>query len=242
MLAVYVMKNDGLEGKWGYEKDNGPEVWGRLSSDYVLCSLGARQSPVDIMNAEARNLPEIAFNYSSSPLKIYNDGHTIGVAYGDGANWIEVGDARYDLLQFHFHAPSEHALGGKRFDMEMHLVHRNASGELAVVGVLIEKGRFNGAFESMWSNLPSAGAEEPRSVGGASVNAESLLPSSRLSYRYDGSLTTPPCSEGVKWLVLKTPVQMSESQIDAFRTVIDGNARPVQPLNGRRILTDIGPD
>lgn len=235
------MENDGLERKWGYGKDNGPDVWGQLSSDYAFCSTGTRQSPVDIVNPEARNLPEIVFNYSSSPLEIYNNGHTIGVAYDGSANWIEVEDTRYDLLQFHFHSPSEHTLGGKRFDMEMHLVHRNASGELVVVGVLIEAGRFNGAFESMWLNLPST-AEGTRTVRGVSVNAVDLLPSSRLCYRYDGSLTTPPCSEGVKWLLLKMPVQMSESQINAFRNIIDGNARPVQPLNGRQILMDIGPD
>lgn len=226
------------EIRWGYNAENGPSVWGRISPEYILCSEGRRQSPIDLADASPKRSPRVIFDYRSSPLTVVNNGRTVQVSYEEGSS-IEVEGARYGLLQFHFHSPSEHTLSGETLDMEMHLVHRNASsGELAVVGALVRRGSENAAFAPVWENMP-AEAGEPRRVNGVSINAEDMLPSERLFYRYDGSLTTPPCSEGVKWFVLTTPIEMSAAQIEMFRSVINGNNRPVQPLNERELCVDV---
>lgn len=235
-------KNDGRmkkeKAEWGYGAENGPAVWGRLSEDYRLCDEGRRQSPIDLADASPKRSPEVIFNYRSSPLTVVNNGHTVQVDYSEGSS-MEIEGARYELLQFHFHSPSEHTLSGESLEMEMHLVHQNAdSGELAVVGALVRRGSENAALAPVWENIPAA-AGEPRRVDGVSINAEDLLPSERLFYRYDGSLTTPPCSEGVKWFVLTTPIEMSAAQIETFRSVINGNNRPVQPLNERELRVDV---
>ena len=221
---------------WGYGADNGPDVWGRLSPNYALCATGSRQSPIDLRNPRPAGLPSITFNYRPTPLDIHNNGHTIEVA-STGENRIEVGGVKYSLLQFHFHAPSEHTVEGRSFDMEMHLVHRNGEGALAVIGVLIERGSQHGAFDPVWAHLPQTPGEMKR-IEGVTVNPGDLLPGDTRTYRYDGSLTTPPCSEDVKWLVMATPVELSEAQIAAFKAIVNKNNRPVQVLNGREILTD----
>ena len=167
------------------------------------------------------------------------------MAYPEGSG-IRIDGTDYQLLQFHFHAPSEHTVDGKPFDMEMHLVHESEDGNLAVVGLLIESGRHHPAFDPIWASLPSSPLETQRIENGV-IDLDLLLMLSEQTtdeavktfpstYRYNGSLTTPPCSEGVKWIVLTTPVEMSESQIAAFKAIIDGNNRPVQPLNGRELL------
>ena len=223
--------------KWSYGAENGPDVWGRLTPEYILCAEGASQSPIDIVNPAPANLSSIAMNYQPTILTIRNNGHTIEVAYPKGS-WLKVDDVHYQLLQFHFHAPSEHTVAGKSFDMEMHLVHASEDGTLAVVGALIESGQENAAFNPVWTHLPSTPGHAQR-VPSVTFNADELLPSARHAYRYEGSLTTPPCSEGVKWFVLKSPLEMSEAQISAFKAIIDNNNRPVQPLNERKLLMDI---
>lgn len=225
--------------EWGYETENGPDVWGQLSPEYSLCAVGMHQSPIDLVNPTPAELPAIAFNYQPTPLDIRHTGHTIEVAFPGGGtgSWIEVDGTPYHLLQFHFHTPSEHTLAGELFDMEMHLVHKSDDGTLAVIGVLIEKGRENAAFNPIWAHLPTAQGEA-KQVESVTFNVEDLLPSARQTYRYEGSLTTPPCSEGVNWFVLTTPIEMSEAQISAFAAIIHRNNRPVQPLNGRELLID----
>ena len=223
--------------KWGYEAENGPAVWGRLSPEYLLCSEGTHQSPIDIANPIRANLSGITINYQPAILTIRNNGHTIEVTYPKGS-WLEVDGDRFQLLQFHFHAPSEHAVAGNSFDMEMHLVHTSDDGTLAVVGALIRRGRENTAFNPIWAHLPTVSGQA-KSVESVTFNADELLPSARHTYRYEGSLTTPPCSEGVKWFVLKSPIEMSEAQIAAFKAIIDNNNRPVQPLNGRELLEEV---
>jgi carbonic anhydrase len=165
-----------------------------------------------------------------------NNGHTIQVTYTEG-DTLTVGDTGYELVQYHFHAPSEHTVAGKHFPMEMHLVHRSAAGALAVVGVLIEEGAANAAFDPIWSTLPKGKGAESH-LEHVKVDVDDLLPKTRTVWRYDGSLTTPPCSEGVKWLVMTTPVALSAAQIAAFTAVVEPNSRPVQPRNGRVIATD----
>ena len=231
------MLTDTEKVEWGYEAENGPDVWAQLNPKYILCANGKHQSPIDLVNPTPEKLSPITYTYDSTTiLNIRNTGHTIEVAYPEGS-WIEVDGARYQLLQFHFHAPSEHTVAGKPFDMEMHLVHKSEAGNLAVVGVFIENGRENAEFTPIWDQLPSAPGESLHNEG-VIFNAIDLLPGPKSTYHYEGSLTTPPCSEGVQWFVLTTPIEMSEAQIAAFKAIISDNNRPVQPLNGRKLLVN----
>jgi carbonic anhydrase len=233
-LASYAGAGSQHGVHWTYEGDEGPQHWGHISRDYAVCLEGKSQSPVDITGASEEPLGDIAFGYAPMKLNAVNNGHTVQVNYDAGSS-IRVDGADYQLVQFHFHAPSEHKVAGMGFGMELHLVHRNARGELAVVGVLLAEGRENPAYAAIFDGLPRHADDTVESND--TVNASELLPSSRAYYRYQGSLTTPPCSEGVTWLVLKEPVELSKAQIEAFRSVMDGNSRPVQPLNGRRLST-----
>lgn len=238
--------------EWGYEAENGPDVWAQLNTEYVLCAEGRHQSPIDLVNPTPIKLPAISYEYrSTTGMNIRNNGHTIEVAYPEGS-WIEVDSTQYQLLQFHFHAPSEHTVEGKPFDMEMHLVHKSEHGNLAVVGVLIEQGSHNFAFDPVWAHLPAIPGEAQR-VENITVAPHLMLPPHGPvtdgtpqyfpnCYHYDGSLTTPPCSEGVKWLVMTTPIEMAEAQISAFSAIIHENNRPVQPLNGRKLIVDSNGD
>jgi carbonic anhydrase len=211
---------------WAYSGQGGPAEWGET------CKLGKGQSPVDIRGAKPADLPAIKFDYKPAPLKIIDNGHTIQVNYAPGSS-IEVGGARYELLQFHFHKPSEEKIAGKAHDMVAHLVHKDAGGKLAVVAVLIDKGGANPAITTIWNNLPREKEKEMEAK--ASIDAAALLPADKGYYSFQGSLTTPPCSEEVRWLVLKTPVKVEQSQIAAFGKLYPMNARPTQPLNGRTI-------
>ena len=229
--------------EWGYEAENGPDVWGQLSPEYSLCAEGKHQSPIDLVNPTPAELPPIFCEYyRTTDLNIRNNGHTIEVSYPEGS-WIEVDGVRYQLLQFHFHAPSEHTVAGESFDMEMHLVHKSEAGSLAVVGLLIEKGKHNSELESVWAHLPDT-AGETRNIENVNIDLQLMLSPTGTAqtvsdyYRYDGSLTTPPCSEEVQWIVLTTPIEMSEAQIAAFKAIIHNNNRPVQPLNGRELIVN----
>jgi len=222
------------EVHWGYSGETGPEHWGELSSDFATCAKGTEQSPVDIPATAPVNPASIVFKYQPSPLTIANNGHTIRVDYAAGSS-ITVEGTTYQLVQYHFHAPSEHTLAGKASPLELHLVHQSADGRLAVVGVLINSGAENAAYASVLANLPAA-AGSPLAVAGATTDAAALLPTDRAYYRYNGSLTTPACTEGVKWFVLRAPVDLSATQIAAFTALYPNDARPVQPLNSRSFL------
>lgn len=225
----------GGSSHWGYEGEHGPSHWGSLSHDYAACSEGKKQSPIDITEPQSEDLKDIEFNYKPSQIKVINNGHTVQVNYDEGS-YIEVNGSKYQLLQFHFHTPSEHTVGGKSFGMELHLVHKNDQGALAVVGVLLEPGSENAAFKDVWASMPErAGVSK---IVNAKVDANKLLPEVRQYYTYSGSLTTPPCSEGVTWLVLKAPVQVSKKQLKKIHSIIHKNNRPVQPLNDRDIKAD----
>ncbi len=219
---------------WGYEGAEGPEHWGELSPDFALCSTGQEQTPIDIPATALVNPADIVFNYQPTALNIFNNGHTIQVNYDPGSS-IDVGGKIYELKQFHFHTPSEHTLNSNPTDLEMHLVHQSAAGQLAVVGVMLKRGGENLAYKAVFDHLP-AQESEPTAIGGVTVNADELLPPERTYYRYHGSLTTPPCSEGVQWLLMNTPVELSEAQVTAFQTIFPHNARPIQPLNNRTFL------
>jgi carbonic anhydrase len=220
---------------WSYEGRTGPDHWGELSSDYVLAKTGRRQSPVDIVRSKAipKDGAPLDVSYESTSLEILNNGHTIEDEYHDGGMLVLDG-RQYHLAQFHFHSPSEHTIDGKHAPMELHLVHKDAGGSLAVIGVLIQEGRAHPELNVLWPHLPKEPGRKV-SVPGVMADASKLLPGSLASYRYTGSLTSPPCSEDVSWVVLQQPIEASPEQIAAFRKLIHGNNRPTQPLNGRTI-------
>jgi carbonic anhydrase len=232
--------------EWHYDGAAGPQRWGALSPKFTACGEGRAQSPVDIAAPVAgTEALEIKTNLLPGSLRIahhehvadgINNGHTIQINY-EGADTLSIGGDNYALVQYHFHNQSEHTVQGRHYPMEMHLVHKAASGKLAVIGVFIEAGAHNAAFDPIWNNLPSKKGIETH-YPHVSVDVDRLLPASRASYRYDGSLTTPPCSEGVRWIVMTTPIQLSADQIKAFTAVIHDNYRPTQPLNGRAVLTE----
>jgi len=235
MVAIPVFASDkGVAGhEWSYKGEHGPEHWGDVKTDYAACKTGKNQSPIDITSAVSTDLPPITFDYRAVPLRIINNGHTIQVNYAEGSS-ISFGGKSYQLVQFHFHHPSEEKINGKGFDMVAHLVHKSPEGSLAVVAVLIKKGQANKFIEALWAHLPKEeGKEEvPMNV---TIDVSKLLPAKLGYYTYTGSLTTPPCSEGVTWLVLKTPIELSDAQINKFAQFYKHNARPVQPLNDRAV-------
>ncbi len=229
---------------WTYHGDDGPESWGVLKDNsghtaFPTCAVGQMQSPVDISGVGTEEDGQsIDFDYQATPLVVKNNGHTIQVDYSAGSS-MSIGGDTYKLLQFHFHTPSEHTVMGEPYPMEGHLVHARGEGdalELAVVGFLIEEGDHNDALQSIWNVMPATeGKVEAESV---MIDASDLLPDDDAGeeyYAYAGSLTTPPCSEGVRWQVLEKPIEASEAQIAAFQEIFVLNARPVQDLNGREI-------
>lgn len=218
---------------WGYDGAHGPERWG---DRYATCR-GAAQSPVDIR--QTRPLvggPPITFEYRDSRLVLVNTGHTIQADYDPGSA-ITVGGTRYELLQLHFHRPAEERVQGRAYPLDAHLVHRAADGTLAVVAVLFDEGTPQPMIDRIWAHLPTR-ADQRRVVSTVRIDAASLLPPDRAYYAYTGSLTTPPCSEGVRWHVLRTPVSVSEAQLRMFPFRM--NARPVQPLNDR-VVDEVTP-
>jgi carbonic anhydrase len=221
---------------WTYEGEEGPEFWGELDANYALCGTGRAQSPIDIAGEQAVGLQDIVFNYQPSELNIFNNGHTIQANYDAGSS-IVYNETAYELVQFHFHHPSEHTIAGQVFDMELHLVHRDANGDLAVVGILLNQGEAdNEALAPIFANLP-AEKGDPQAAG-VTIDAATFLPADHLYYTYTGSLTTPPCSQDVRWLLLEIPQEISEAQFEAFASLFELNARPVQPLNNRDLLED----
>jgi len=222
---------------WMYEGEEGPDHWGEIDPLFEACALGVEQSPIDLSDSEMFDLVDIQTDYQSSALTILNNGHTVQANYDAGSTMVVKGST-YDLLQFHFHTPSEHTIAGEAFPMEVHFVHRNADGGSAVIGVMLVEGEEdNEAFAPVFNALP-AEKSDPTAVEGAMIDVNAMLPEDQLYYTYRGSLTTPPCSEGVRWIVMTTPVELSAEQIEAFQAIFEFNARPVQPINLRGLLLD----
>ncbi|MES2821663.1 MAG: carbonic anhydrase [Pseudomonadota bacterium] len=214
---------------WSYEGEQGPTHWAQMDSGFSTCALGQVQSPIDIRNAVEADLPEIDFDYHAGPAEVINNGHTVQVSL-PASGGIEIADERYALLQFHFHTPSEEKIAGMAYPMVAHFVHQNTEGRLAVVAVLVKEGKQNPAFVSLFANLPAQGQKQALP---SSFDPARLMPEKRGYYAFEGSLTTPPCSESVRWQVLKEPIEVSSEQLAAFRHLYPMNARPTQPLNGR---------
>ena len=217
---------------WEYQGHHGATHWSELDTAFEKCGVGQQQSPIDIAQTVKAELPALNFHYGKVSPTIWNNGHTVQVNVPPG-NTLEVGGQTYELLQFHFHLPSEEAVQGRHFPMVIHLVHKNADGQLGVVGVFIKAGPANAVLKPIFAHLPRQG--EKITVDDLSLDLAALLPQSLGYYSFDGSLTTPPCSEGVNWMVLKSPVDLSPAEIASFRHLIGHNARPVQPLNGRTV-------
>lgn len=220
---------------WDYEGARGASHWGDLDPAYKLCNIGTEQSPIDIRTTSQSDLPAIRFEYKSGPLKhLINNGHTIRVNYyapGSG-DFLLVGNTRYQLTQFHFHRPSEEYIHGKAYDMALHLMHESSDGSVVGVVVLIRTGRANTTVQRIWDHMPMAEGPE-QDVPGVDVDPGGLLPRNASYYEYTGSLTAPPCTEHVTWVVLKTPVELSAAQVSAFAKLYPHDVRPLQALNNR---------
>lgn len=217
---------------WDYAGSGGPERWGRMNPEFAKCATGTRQSPIDIRDGIRVDLDPVQFDYKPSAFRVIDNGHTVQVNVAPG-NSIDVMGRHYELVQFHFHRPSEERIDGKQFDMVVHLVHQDPEGRIAVVAVLLERGSAQPIVQSVWNNLPLEKGEEL--AARSPLNLNDLLPAERRYFTYMGSLTTPPCSEGVLWMVMKQPVPVSAEQIGIFARLYPMNARPVQSAAGRLI-------
>jgi carbonic anhydrase len=232
-IASFGQEHKAPAHSWNYSQAAGPNQWAELSAEFATCKLGHQQSPIDIRETKEADLPPILFDYKSSPLRIIDNGHTVQVDYAPGSS-ISVGGNTYQLIQFHFHHPSENQIRAKKSELELHLVHSDVKGNKVVVAVLINPGRSNEFLQSIFDHIPHSKEKEESSD--VTLDATNLLPQARPYYTFSGSLTTPPCSEGVTWFVLKNPVEASDSQIKIFAKIYENNARPVQPLSGRTVL------
>jgi carbonic anhydrase len=220
---------------WGYSGEGAPQNWGKLEKEFAACASGKAQSPIDVAAAVTSELKPLAFEYRGGTAEILNNGHTVQVNYQPGSTLMADG-RRFELKQFHFHAPSENTFNGRHFPLEGHLVHADKDGKLAVVAVMFSEGAANPMLTALWKAMPAK--EGDKRALTAKRNALEMLPPERDYYQFSGSLTTPPCSEGVLWLVIKKPVTASKAQLEEFsETVGFANNRPVQPLNQRQVLS-----
>lgn len=224
---------------WGYTGEHGPAHWGELSPSFRMCTEGRNQSPIDIgeevvIARDGLPYPIISYEKAYSTA-VVNNGHTIKVEVGEGGA-LKLGKRTFRLLQFHMHAPSENTISGHHYPMEIHFVHTDDKGNLAVIGVMVKEGSENPVFNKIWSKMPVQKGKRELSLKGSEI--ASLLPEVEKFYRFNGSLTTPPCSEGVVWIILKTPLEMSSAQIEKFRKTMGfANNRPTQPLNARIVVS-----
>jgi len=222
---------------WGYTGHGNPSEWGELSEKYMMCSEGKNQSPINISVQDSAdvNLQDIAFSYATKSTNVLNNGHTIQVNI-DAGSTIMIDGQTFELKQFHFHTPSENQINGKSFPLEAHFVHLDAEGNIAVVAVMFEEGETNKALENIWGKLPLK-TDEKVALTLTADQVKAMLPTEKAYYRFSGSLTTPPCSEGVRWFVLKKPLSISKAQVAKFlETMHHHNNRPIQKINARKVL------
>jgi len=220
-------------GHWSYEGAGAPDRWADLSPEFRACGAGTQQSPLNLDHHSPSLLSDFSLTWQPAPFEVVNNGHTIQANATPGS-FLLLDGKRYDLLQCHFHHPSEHQVDGRPYSMEAHFVHKSADGNLAVVGVFLTPGEEHRELQKLWARMPREGGQ--KAPGGEPVDIRLMLPASHACYRYAGSLTTPPCSEVVDWLVLRDPIQVSAGQIAQFARLYPANARPVQPPHRRFIL------
>lgn len=214
-------------GEWGYSGPTGPDHWAEMSKTYAICATGQQESPIDLRDAVSAKLDPLALSWRSMPIGAKKNGHAIEAEAAAG-NSIRLGGRDYALAQFHIHHPSEHLIAGRRFPLEIHFVHKGEGGEIVVVGVLVREGTENATLARVLASIDK--------MPGGTIDPARLLPAARSFYRYEGSLTTPPCSEVVHWIVLDTPITASRSQVQAVEAIYPFNARPLQRLDRRFLL------
>lgn len=224
------------EPEWGYDGAIGPERWDELDLENAECATGQQQSPIDLSEdlatPDPADVPPVTYDYEPATFEVVDVGHTIQASPEDAGGGLTLGGESYELAQFHVHAPSEHAIDGERTNLAVHLVHQNADGELAVVGVLVEAGDAASGLATAWEELPYEG----ETVTLPDFDASTLLPDDRTTFRYTGSLTTPPCTEGVQWLVMRDVVTAEPEVVSSVEELVAGTARPLQPANERDVV------
>lgn len=240
LLATLIFASSAIAApnttQWSYEGSNGPEHWGKLTQDFSLCSAGKEQSPINIQKAISAQHHELDLSFTQSRQEIVNNGHSIQINVEQG-NTLKLDNDIYTLQQFHFHSPSENEINGKAYPLEAHFVYKSKSGALAVLAMMFDEGKNNSELGNAWSQLSEKlnSPEQLKTI----VNLKTLLPESFKYYKFTGSLTTPPCSEDVSWLVIEQPEEASKEQILAFRKIIKhDNNRPIQKSNGRVIIDE----
>ncbi|UUW17345.1 carbonic anhydrase [Serratia ureilytica] len=234
LLAVSVSAFADTPLHWAYEGQAGPDSWGDLSAEFATCKIGKFQSPIDIRNAVKANLPPLQLDFHTAAESLINNGHTLQVTVEDEDDF-RLDNRTFTLRQYHFHAPSENLIDGKRYPLEAHFVHADAQGQMAVIAVMFEVGQENTALQPLIESMPK---EKDHAVAiDKRFDLSPLFPADRHYYRFSGSLTTPPCTEGLRWLVMKEPVTLSAAQLAKFQQALEhSNNRPIQPLNGRVIV------
>jgi carbonic anhydrase len=233
-IAVATGSSTALAQHWGYHGEAAPQNWGKLDAKFALCASGRNQSPIDIAGSIKAELKPLKLDYKAGVADIVNNGHTVQINYAAGSS-LDVDGRKFELKQFHFHSPSENKVNGKQFPLEGHLVHADKDGNLAVVAVMFEEGAANELLTKLWDKMPAKAGD--KAVLSAGMSVTRLLPKNRDYYRFNGSLTTPPCSEGVRWLVMKHPVTVSKAQVAQFSKAVGvANNRPLQPVHARSIL------
>lgn len=238
LLAASTLLASSHGTHWGYTGHEGPTNWGDLDPKFTMCKLGSTQSPINIskqVTVESDDLRDIEFDYKTSASGVVNNGHSVQVNVAEGSS-ITVDGIVFELKQFHFHTPSENQIEGKNFPLEAHFVHVSKKGELAVVAVMFEEGKENPVLKKIWSKMP----HEAGKAAGCGLPAKvisSLIPKDKDYYRFTGSLTTPPCSEGVRWLVMEDYNHISAAQTKEFFDLFDhANNRPIQNVNARKVM------
>lgn len=223
------------EAHWGYEGDGSPEHWGELSAEFETCGAGKEQSPINLRDATPEDLADIEFAYAASTGEVLNNGHTLQYTPSTTQK-VTLDGEDLELAQLHMHTPAEHEVDGKQLPGEIHFVHKNAAGDITVLGILLEEGAPNELVQYLLDNAPDT--VDSSHISQEEVNISDALPASHEYITYAGSLTTPPCSENVRWIVMTQPVTASAEQLQAFESLIGKNARPVQDQNGRELTLD----
>jgi len=222
------------QSHWGYTGHNTPDKWGQMSEKYRECGVGVNQSPINITHSLHAHLPPLKPSYVSSSKSIVDNGHTVQVNIASGSTF-KVDGKVFELKQFHFHSPSENHINGQSFPLEAHFVNLDKEGNIAVIALMFKEGKTNATLEKIWNQMPSKAGEENSLKLPEIANA--LLPKNKHYYRFNGSLTTPPCTEGVRWFVLKSTQTVSKEQVEKFHHLMHhNNNRPIQPLDARVVI------
>jgi len=233
ILSLNTFASEHVQSHWGYNGEEAPANWGSLNPTFKTCSDGVNQSPIDLKNFMDANLTKIPFNYNSASTEILNNGHSVQVNVAKGST-INVDGIEFELKQFHFHTPSENNINGKSFPLEAHFVHLSKDGKIAVVALMFKEGKENTILNQFWDKMPMKSGDKTELK---IKDIQNLLPKNLDYYRFNGSLTTPPCTEGVRWIVLKEATTLSKAQTEKFAKVMGHpNNRPIQATNARMII------